>query len=95
MSLGGFGGDDPILTLAQFQALVKNNTVRYVLAGGQGGGQGGGSTIMQWVQTSCKAISSSAIAGTGSSTGSTSTGSASGTSQTTGGTTALYDCAGA
>jgi 4-amino-4-deoxy-L-arabinose transferase-like glycosyltransferase len=99
MSLGGFGGDDPILTLAQFQALVKNNTVRYVLAsGGRGGGQGDNSAIMQWVQTSCKAISSSTVAGTTTTTGSAATGTASGAagaSQTTGGTTVLYDCAGA
>ncbi len=57
MSLGGFGGNDPILTLAQFESLVKSNTVRYVLAGGGGGGMGGGSSITQWVQASCKAVS--------------------------------------
>jgi 4-amino-4-deoxy-L-arabinose transferase-like glycosyltransferase len=56
MSLGGFGGNDPILTVAQFQALVKNNTVRYVLGGG-GGGQGSGPSVMQWVQTACTAVS--------------------------------------
>ena len=80
MSLGGFGGTDPILTLAQFQALVKNNTVRYVLGeGGFGGGQGGSSSIMQWVQTSCKAVSIGSAQSTGAG------GSSSG----------LYDCAGA
>jgi len=78
MSLGGFGGNDPILTLAQFQAMVQNNTVRYVLGGG-GGGQGNSSAIMQWVQTTCKAVS----IGSGQSTapGRSSSG--------------LYDCAGA
>lgn len=58
MSLGGFGGSDPILTLAQFQSLVKSDKVRFVLGGGGGmGGQDSSSSIMQWVQTSCKAVS--------------------------------------
>jgi 4-amino-4-deoxy-L-arabinose transferase-like glycosyltransferase len=87
MSLGGFGGNDPILTTTQFQALVKNNTVRYVLGGGGGGGQGGDSAVMQWVQSSCKAVAASSYQTTSSS--------GTGTSGGFDGGTALYDCAGA
>ena len=101
MSLGGFGGNDPILTVTQFQALVKNNTVRYVLAGGRGGGGGDGNTIMQWVQTACAAVPSSAWQGATSSTtggaGATSAnnGSFGGGGADFGGSDQLYDCAGA
>jgi 4-amino-4-deoxy-L-arabinose transferase-like glycosyltransferase len=97
MSLGGFSGSDPILTLAQFEALVKNNTVRYVLGGGGpggGGGQDGGSSIMQWVQTTCKAVTLPTTQGTGKTSASGST-AASGGGQDFGGGSALYDCAGA
>ncbi len=85
MALGGFTGSDPILTLAQFQALVKNNTVHYVMTGGMGGGggQGGGDSIMSWVQSSCTAVPSSAWQTTATTTGA---------SPATGGTSDLYYC---
>ncbi|HEX3540727.1 MAG TPA: glycosyltransferase family 39 protein [Acidimicrobiales bacterium] len=43
ITIGGFNGGDPAPTLAQFQALVAQGKVRYVLlSGGGGGGFGGG-----------------------------------------------------
>jgi 4-amino-4-deoxy-L-arabinose transferase-like glycosyltransferase len=85
MSLGGFSGSDPILTTAQLQALIKNNTVRYFLIGGQGGGPGGDNSLSTWVQTSCTAVSSSAWQASGA-TGAGTTGGAMGMRQQ------LYDC---
>ncbi|MDB5077298.1 MAG: glycosyltransferase family 39 protein [Chloroflexi bacterium] len=90
MSLGGFGGNDPIVTLAQFKTLVKSNTVRYVLAGGGGGGMDGGSAVMQWVQTACAAVPASNYQ-TATSSSSTSANAA---TDNFGGA-ALYDCRGA
>jgi 4-amino-4-deoxy-L-arabinose transferase-like glycosyltransferase len=83
MSLGGFSGNNPILTTAQLKALIKNNTVRYFLLGGQGGN----STVSSFVRSSCKAVSSSArqTATAGGSTATAATGGM-GSSQT------LYDC---
>ncbi len=60
MTIGGFNGSDPAPTLAQFQQLVAEGQVRYVLVsgngagGGPGGGGPGGSTgtsqsISSWV----------------------------------------------
>ena len=63
MSLGGFSGGNPIVTLPQLQALVKNNTVRYFLAGGGGFGGRGSDGNMQWVQSACTLIPSSAYGG--------------------------------
>jgi hypothetical protein len=84
MALGGFSGSDPILTVAQLQALIANGTVRYFLLGGGGGGFGGGpggsSSATSWVTNSCTAVSSSEWSGSGSSS--------------QGGGTQLYDCAG-
>jgi len=96
MSLGGFGGNDPILTLAQFQALVKNNTVRYVLGGGGpgGGGQGSSSSVLQWVQTACKAVPSGNYQSTATSGSSRAT-ATNGLVRDFGDGAALYDCAGA
>ena len=59
ITIGGFNGGDPAPTLAQFQQLVAQGKVRYVLLGGGfggggfGGGPGGGgnSAITQWVTT--------------------------------------------
>jgi len=62
ITIGGFNGGDPAPTLAQFQKLVADGKVRYVLVGnggfgGLGGGPGGGpggpgggsSAISEWV----------------------------------------------
>lgn len=77
MSLGGFSGSDPILTLAQLQSLIKNNTVRYFMLGG--GGPGGSDTISTYVQSACSAVPSSAISGSSA-------------SSTGGFGSSLYDC---
>lgn len=56
MSLGGFSGSDPILTVDQFARLAQSGQVRYVLVNSRGGGFGfggrGGGTgaIMSWVE---------------------------------------------
>ena len=85
MALGGFSGSDPILTTAQFAALVKAGTVRYVMLGGMGGGQGGpgggSSSISTWVTSSCKAVPTATYS-SGSTTGAS------------GGASDLYDCGG-
>jgi 4-amino-4-deoxy-L-arabinose transferase-like glycosyltransferase len=59
ITIGGFNGGDPAPTLAQFQQLVAQGKVRYVLVrgggfggpggGGFGGPGGGNSAISQWV----------------------------------------------
>jgi 4-amino-4-deoxy-L-arabinose transferase-like glycosyltransferase len=56
ITIGGFNGGDPAPTLAQFQKLVAQGKVRYVLlnsgfggGGGPGGASAGGSAITQWV----------------------------------------------
>jgi 4-amino-4-deoxy-L-arabinose transferase-like glycosyltransferase len=56
MSLGGFGGSDPIVTLPQLQQLVSNNTVRFFMGVG---GFGGNSGIGGWVESACKAVPTS------------------------------------
>jgi 4-amino-4-deoxy-L-arabinose transferase-like glycosyltransferase len=53
MSLGGFTGSDPILTVDQFANLVQSGVVRYVLLGGMGGGgpqDASNSSILTWVK---------------------------------------------
>jgi len=55
MALGGFSGNDQILTTGQLARLVANGTIHYFLiqGGGQGGGggAGGNAALMQWVTT--------------------------------------------
>jgi 4-amino-4-deoxy-L-arabinose transferase-like glycosyltransferase len=85
MALGGFSGSDPILTVAQLQALVADGTVRYFLLGSGGvgfggGGLGGSSSATSWVTNTCTAVSSSEWSGSGSSS--------------QGGGSQLYDCVG-
>jgi hypothetical protein len=48
MALGGFSGNDNILTTAQLAKLVAGGTVHYFLV--QAGGMGGNSALMQWVE---------------------------------------------
>ncbi len=55
ITIGGFNGGDPAPTLAQFQQLVAQGKVRFILVSGGGGGFGGGgpggnsnSAISQW-----------------------------------------------
>ncbi|MFB2555207.1 ArnT family glycosyltransferase [Herbiconiux liangxiaofengii] len=76
LPVGGFNGLDPVPTLAQFQQLVADGDLRYVLAttaiGGQGGfggqgAQGAGvsttasSEIEQWVEANCSTVTSSQV----------------------------------
>jgi 4-amino-4-deoxy-L-arabinose transferase-like glycosyltransferase len=71
MTLGGFSGADPILTLDQLRALIRDGQVRYFLVAGGGlGGPGGGSAnsqLIQWVVAHGTVVPASAIGG--SSTG--------------------------
>ena len=67
LPIGGFNGADPVPTRAQFQQLVTDGAVRYVLASGGGirGGAGGTTTsqIQSWVQESCTAVTDAAASG--------------------------------
>jgi 4-amino-4-deoxy-L-arabinose transferase-like glycosyltransferase len=70
MTIGGFNGGDPAPTLAQFEALVAQGKVRFVLLGGQGGGQGGpggngSSSITSWVTQHGSAVPAASYGGTG------------------------------
>ncbi len=60
-SLGGFMGNERVMSLDQFKQKVKNGEIRYVLAdssGGMGKERGGsGSEIMTWVKESGKLVS--------------------------------------
>jgi hypothetical protein len=57
MAIGGFNGTDPVPTLAQFQAYVKQGKIHYFISGGSGLGGGGGgssaqsSSIASWVRS--------------------------------------------
>jgi hypothetical protein len=63
MPIGGFNGGDAVPTLAKFEQLVADGSIRYVItSGGLGGGGGaligGGQTgtsaqILQWVEQNC------------------------------------------
>ena len=77
ITIGGFNGGDPAPTLTQFEHLVAEGKVRYVLVssgggpgggagGGPGGGAGGTSSISTWVVAHGKEVPSSAY---GSSSG--------------------------
>jgi 4-amino-4-deoxy-L-arabinose transferase-like glycosyltransferase len=72
MSLGGFTGSDPILTVDQFANLVSSGEVRYVLVSGGGGGfggpQGSGSDtndILNWVKSNGTLVSSDSLSSSG------------------------------
>ncbi len=72
MTIGGFNGGDPAPTLAQFQSLVAQGKVRFVIVGGQGGGQGGpggngSSSITSWVTRNGTPVPASTYGGTGTS----------------------------
>jgi len=69
-SLSGFMGNQPVMSLARFQQLVKQGDIRYVLADGgdgRGGGPGGGSgnDIMNWVKATGKLVSYAGASGDG------------------------------
>ncbi len=65
MALGGFSGNDPILTTAQVAAKVAAGEVRFFWLGQMGGlrpagaapnAPGGGNTLMQWVIQTCRPV---------------------------------------
>ncbi|WP_115789541.1 ArnT family glycosyltransferase [Arthrobacter silvisoli] len=49
IALGGWNGNDPYPTLAQFQQMVANGEVSYFITGGMGGFGGGSSDVATWV----------------------------------------------
>ncbi|MDQ1420982.1 MAG: hypothetical protein QOJ52_2944, partial [Acidimicrobiaceae bacterium] len=56
ITIGGFNGGDPAPTLAQFEQLVAQGKVHFILISGAGGGGGpggggGSSAIAQWATT--------------------------------------------
>jgi 4-amino-4-deoxy-L-arabinose transferase-like glycosyltransferase len=72
MTIGGFNGGDPAPTLAEFQALVAQGKVRFIVLGGMGGGQGGpggngSGQISSWVTQHGTQVPASAYGGTGAS----------------------------
>ncbi|MGM9885927.1 MAG: 4-amino-4-deoxy-L-arabinose transferase, partial [Lactococcus sp.] len=84
MTLGGFSGSDPSITLAKFKTLVKEGKVKYFLAGG-GMGAGGGSSsqisaIESWIEANAKKVTS--VSSTSTSSTSSKTISASSTAPT-------------
>lgn len=54
MALGGFSGNDNIITLAQFKTMVKNGEVRFAMTSGQGGTRN--NEIMNWIKQNGKAV---------------------------------------
>jgi 4-amino-4-deoxy-L-arabinose transferase-like glycosyltransferase len=69
ITIGGFSGSDPAPTLEQFQSLVAEVKVRFVLVGGGGfggGGAGGGnSSITEWVTANGKQVAAGTYGGSG------------------------------
>lgn len=61
MSLGGFSGSDPVLTVDSLKGLIDQGKIRYFLgstSGGGGGMGGGNSAIFTWVSENCVEIPS-------------------------------------
>ena len=54
--LGGFNGQDPVLTASALARLVSSGELRYIYWGGGGGPNGIQSDVSSWVSTSCKAV---------------------------------------
>ena len=92
LSMWGFTGSDPAMTVAKLRQLVSSGELKYVELSGGGMGAGGGpgagnsasSAVQTWVQQNCTAVS----VGTTGSSGSSGTSSSSSTSPSSG----LYAC---
>jgi 4-amino-4-deoxy-L-arabinose transferase-like glycosyltransferase len=65
LPIGGFNGNDAVPTLDEFQALIADGSLRYVLGTGMAGQgastpSGGTSTtsaqIRQWVEATCETV---------------------------------------
>jgi 4-amino-4-deoxy-L-arabinose transferase-like glycosyltransferase len=72
VTIGGFNGSDPTPTLAQFEKLVADGDLRYVLVDGTGGGGPGGAdsaaasvqeSITQWVTEHGHVVSAGSYGG--------------------------------
>ncbi|MDO9325370.1 MAG: glycosyl transferase, partial [Methanoregula sp.] len=109
MSMGGFSGNDQILTTDTLKDLIDTGKIRYFLgsASGGGGGMGSGNTgLFTWICESCAAVPAADWGGTttvqdagsgfGNGTATVPRGSDSLSGRTTGpgGQDTLYDCAG-
>jgi 4-amino-4-deoxy-L-arabinose transferase-like glycosyltransferase len=69
MALGGFSGNDQILTTSQLAKLVASGKIHYFLLGGGGmGGGGSNSALQQWVETHGTVVPASAYDGSTSTT---------------------------
>jgi 4-amino-4-deoxy-L-arabinose transferase-like glycosyltransferase len=95
--MGGFMGQDKVLTSETLAALVKNGDLRYVYEGGRGGGLNGGQAdVSEWITNNCKIVegfdtttrNSGAPDGTNAGQSDGGTGSFGGDMQVS-----LYDCA--
>jgi 4-amino-4-deoxy-L-arabinose transferase-like glycosyltransferase len=51
--MGGFGGQDEVVTAKDLSAMVANGELRYILYGGDRGGK---EDIASWLKTSCSAV---------------------------------------
>jgi 4-amino-4-deoxy-L-arabinose transferase-like glycosyltransferase len=66
MAMGGFSGNDPILTTDDLQSLIRQNIVHFFLLSGTGNGRGGGffggfgglgqSSLSSWVVSHCSPV---------------------------------------
>lgn len=94
--MGGFMGQDKVLTTEKLAALVANGELRFIYEGGGGGGfNGGQSDISAWVTSNCKLVEGydTTTRNTGAPDG-TAAGQDSRTSQPGGDMqVSLYDCA--
>ncbi|MBK9925133.1 MAG: glycosyltransferase family 39 protein [Anaerolineales bacterium] len=55
--LGGFSGQDSVVSTDDLSQMVSNGELRYIYWGGGGGGpNGGNSNISNWVTSTCKAV---------------------------------------
>lgn len=58
MAMGGFSGNDPILTVDKLKGMVEDGTVKYFYLS-SGGGRGGNSEVTRWIQENGTEIPSS------------------------------------
>lgn len=93
--MGGFSGQDPVVTAADLQKMVQEGQLRYILWGGGGGGMQRSSEISSWITSQCKVVSQFSTSAGSATSGNESSGSDDGRAIADGrgfGST-LYDCA--
>lgn len=56
--MGGFGGQDDVVTVSDLQEMVANNELRYVLYGGENGSK---AEISVWLEASCQTVTGVAL----------------------------------